>query len=237
MLHHDFKEKTNNNSYKKFIILVKCLQQRVFLRDIIPVVEGSIFINRRYLMIITITREFGSGGRTIAKKLAEKLGYAYYDYEIVQQIAQESGFAKEYIEENGEDASSTSTFGFIWNNYGYNLSDELYIAQRNVICELADKGNCVIVGRCSDYILRDRKDVLNVFIHADFEYRKNRVVSVYGQNEFAPDKRIKDKDKRRIAYYKYYTDRKWADAKNYQLCLDSGVLGIDKCVELIEKAM
>ena len=92
----------------------------------------------------------------------------------------------------------------------------------------------VIVGRCSDYILRDRKDVLNVFIHADFEYRKNRVVSVYGQNEFAPDKRIKDKDKRRIAYYKYYTDRKWADAKNYQLCLDSGVLGIDKCVELID---
>ena len=132
-------------------------------------------------MIITITREFGSGGRTIAKKLADKLGYAYYDYEIVQQIAQESGFAKEYIEENGEDASSTSTFGFIWNNYGYNLSDELYVAQRNVICELADKGNCVIVGRCSDYILRDRKDVLNVFIHADFEYRKNRVVSVYGQ--------------------------------------------------------
>ena len=134
-------------------------------------------------------------------------------------------------------AERTSTFGFIWNNYGYNLSDELYIAQRNVICELADKGNCVIVGRCSDYILRDRKDVLNVFIHADFEYRKNRVVSVYGQNEFAPDKRIKDKDKRRIAYYKYYTDRKWGDAKNYQLCLDSGVLGIDKCVELIEKAM
>ena len=78
---------------------------------------------------------------------------------------------------------------------------------------------------------------MNVFIHANFEYRKNRVVSVYGQNEFAPDKRIKDKDKRRIAYYKYYTDRKWADAKNYQLCLDSGVLGIDKCVELIEKAM
>ena len=78
---------------------------------------------------------------------------------------------------------------------------------------------------------------MNVFIHANFEYRKNRVVSVYGQNEFAPDKRIKDKDKRRIAYYKYYTDRKWEDAKNYQLCLDSGVLGIDKCVELIEKAM
>lgn len=111
------------------------------------------------------------------------------------------------------------------------------MSNSRVICELADKGNCVIVGRCSDYILRDRKDVLNVFIHADFEYRKNRVVSVYGQNEFAPDKRIKDKDKRRIAYYKYYTDRKWGDAKNYQLCLDSGVLGIDKCVELIEKAM
>ncbi len=132
-------------------------------------------------MIITITREFGSGGRTIAKKLVEKLGYAYYDYEIVQQIAQESGFAKEYIEENGKMHQAQVhlvLFGIIM-DITYRMNSILH--KRNVICELADKGNCVIVGRCSDYILRDRKDVLNVFIHADFEYRKNRVVSVYGQ--------------------------------------------------------
>ena len=132
------RKEANNNSYKNLIILVNALRQQVSSTGYKSSCRRLDFcIVGGTLMIITITREFGSGGRTIAK-LAEKLGYAYYDYEIVQQIAQESGF-KEYIEENGEDASSTSTFGFIWNNYGYNLSDELYIAQRNVICELANK--------------------------------------------------------------------------------------------------
>ena len=184
-------------------------------------------------MIITITREFGSGGRTIAKKLAEKLGYAYYDYEIVQQIAQESGFAKEYIEENGEDASSTSTFGFIWNNYGYNLSDELYVAQRNVICELADKGNCVIVGRCSDYILRDRKDVLNVFIHGDMPEKIQRIMDLHNVEEKEAVKMMADTDKRRMTNYNFYTDQKWGKASNYTLCLNSSQLGYDRCEMII----
>ena len=189
-------------------------------------------------MIITITREFGSGGRTIAKKLAEKLGYAYYDYEIVQQIAQESGFAKEYIEENGEDASSTSTFGFIWNNYGYNLSDELYIAQRNVICELADKGNCVIVGRCSNYILEQADiDSFDVFIKADIEKRAENVAD---RVELKGDELIKflqRRDHKRRVYYRFYTRRKWGDYHDYNMMLDSGMIGKDKCVDMIISAI
>lgn len=188
-------------------------------------------------MVITITREFGSGGRTIAKQLAEELGYAYYDYEIVQEIAKESGFETGFIEKNSEDATSTSMFGFAWNNYGSSLSDKVYVAQSNIISELADKGNCIFVGRCSDYILANHKDAFHVFIHADFEFRKNRVVSVYGENEYTPDKRVKEKDKKRIAYYRYYTDRKWGDAYNYHMCLDSGKLGVDACVKLIKEAV
>ena len=189
-------------------------------------------------MIITITREFGSGGRTIAKKLADKLGYAYYDYEIVQQIAQESGFAKEYIEENGEDASSTSTFGFIWNNYGYNLSDELYVAQRNVICELADKGNCVIVGRCSNYILEQADiDSFDVFIKADIEKRAENVAD---RVELKGDELIKflqRRDHKRRVYYRFYTRRKWGDYHDYNMMLDSGMIGKDKCVDMIISAI
>ena len=190
---------------------------------------------RRYLMIITITREFGSGGRTIAKKLADKLGYAYYDYEIVQQIAQESGFAKEYIEENGEDASSTSTFGFIWNNYGYNLSDELYVAQRNVICELADKGNCVIVGRCADYALEDNPYAVSVFIKASLDERVQRIKRIYELNDSKAADLIQKTDKRRASYYNYYSSKKWGEAKSYNLCIDSGLVGIDGSIDMILK--
>ena len=190
--------------------------------------------------IITISREFGSGGRFIGEEVAKKLGITYYDKNIISEIAEKSGLSPEYIQESAELSPKKGLFAYAFAGRditGKSVEDMVYEAQRKVILELAEKESCVIIGRNADFILRDWNDVLNVFIHADFEYRKNRVVSVYGQNEFAPDKRIKDKDKRRIAYYKYYTDRKWADAKNYQLCLDSGVLGIDKCVELIEKAM
>ena len=190
--------------------------------------------------IITISREFGSGGRFIGEEVAKKLGIAYYDKNIINEIAEKSGLSPEYVQESAELSPKKGLFAYAFAGRditGKSVEDMVYEAQRKVILELAEKESCVIIGRNADFILRDWNDVLNVFIHADFEYRKNRVVSVYGQNEFAPDKRIKEKDKRRIAYYKYYTDRKWADAKNYQLCLDSGVLGIDKCVELIEKAM
>ena len=156
----------------------------------------------------------------------------------MQQIAQESGFAKEYIEENGEDASSTSTFGFIWNNYGYNLSDELYIAQRNVICELADKGNCVIVGRCSNYILEQADiDSFDVFIKADIEKRAENVAD---RVELKGDELIKflqRRDHKRRVYYRFYTRRKWGDYHDYNMMLDSGMIGKDKCVDMIISAI
>ena len=184
-------------------------------------------------MIITITREFGSGGRTIAKKLAEKLGYAYYDYEIVQQIAQESGFAKEYIEENGEDASSTSTFGFIWNNYGYNLSDELYVAQRNVICELADKGNCVIVGRCSDYILRNFKNHISIYIYAPYYDRLRNCVDTLNMNPDEAKRIIDETDAAREAFNQHYAKCSAVEISMKDVLIDSSTLGLEGTAELL----
>ncbi|MCF0106280.1 MAG: cytidylate kinase-like family protein [Holdemanella sp.] len=183
--------------------------------------------------VIAITREFGSGGRTIGKKLAEELGYEFYDYDLVQKIAKESGFAESFIEEYGEDASSGGLFSFM-SNWGSNISDQLYIAQRKIIIELAEKGNCVIVGRCADYILRDRDDVLNVFVHANMEYKKKRIVELYGETAESPEKRIIDKDKRRKAYYRYFTDRAWGEAKYYHICLDTSLLGLEKSTEIIK---
>lgn len=180
--------------------------------------------------VITITREFGSGGRTIGRELADKLGYKFYDYELVKKAAEESGMAEEYVKDHGEDANGRSLLSFMWNNAGGSISDLLYIAQRKVINQLADEGNCVIVGRCADYILKDRDDVFNVFIYADEAFKEKRIVEKYGERPDSPKKRVEDKDKRRIAYYKYYTGRKWGDAKNYQLSINSGEVGVDKVV-------
>ena len=113
--------------------------------------------------------------------------------------------------------------------------DYLWTCQRTIILELAEQGPCVIVGRCADYILKDTADCLKVFVHADMEKRAERIVRIYGETEEAPVKRLKDKDKRRAAYYKFYTDCEWGDVRNYHLTLDSGALGIETCVELITK--
>ena len=188
--------------------------------------------------IITISREFGSGGRTIGRKLAEKLGIPCYDQEIIEKIAVESGLAKEYIAESSE---YTSYGGWLSGAFvprdmnGHSLQDDLWIIQNEIIKKLADEGPCVIVGRCADYILRGEADLLRVFIHADMEKRAERIVAVYGENANSPEKRLKDKDKRRAAYYNYYTDCKWGDKGNYDLILNSSTLGIDKCVDILSK--
>ena len=184
--------------------------------------------------IITISREFGSGGRTIGRKVAEKLGIPCYDAELIQKIAQESGFDADYIREAGEYTPGGFLSSALSNrSFGPTNEDYLWKIQYNVISDLAEKGSCVIVGRCAGYILKDKADCLAVFIHADMAFRANRIVSVYGQREESPEERLKDKDKRRAAYHRFYTNMKWGQAKNYHLCLDSGVLGIDKCVETI----
>ena len=185
--------------------------------------------------VITISREFGSGGRTIGKKVAEKLGIPCYDAELIQQIAEESGYNADYIKEEGEYASGgwLSTI-FTDRTMGLTNQDKLWTIQSRVIEELAGKGPCVIVGRCADYILRNKADCLNVFIHAT-EKRAERIVKEYGERAESPEQRLKDKDKRRAAYHRFYTDMKWGHAQNYHLCLDSGELGIDKCVDLISQ--
>ena len=184
--------------------------------------------------IITISREFGSGGRTIGKKAAEKLGIPCYDAQIIQQMAQETGFAPEYVKEAGEyTPGSFLSSAFSNRMFGPTNEDILWQLQNKIILDLADKGPCVIVGRCADYLLRDKADCLNVFIHADMSFRARRIVEVYGERDQSPEERLRDKDKRRAAYHRFYTDMKRGHAQNYHLTMNSGVLGIDKCVEII----
>lgn len=187
--------------------------------------------------VITISREFGSGGRTIGKEVAARLGIPCYDQEIITEVVKESGLAKEYIEDMGEHTKHrtwlANAFSGSYSYQGFSTQDYLWEVQRNVILDLANKESCVIVGRCADYILSECADCLKIFIHADMENRAERIVTLYGEREEAPIKRLTDKDKRRSAYYHYYTDLDWGDARNYHMTLDSGVLGIQRCVELL----
>ena len=193
--------------------------------------------------VISISREFGSGGRLIGKQLAARLGIPCYDSELIQKIAEESGLAESYILESGEYACSTSSFLFNWvmNAEGARsgslpISDQLYIIQHNIIKDLAEHERCVIVGRCADYILRDRTDCLHTFFHADNAFRADRIVRLYGERPEKPEKRLKEKDDKRRAYYRHYTGHQWGLAENYDICLDSGRLGIDQCVDILVNA-
>lgn len=190
--------------------------------------------------IITISREFGSGGRTIGREVANRLGIPFYDKELVDQIAVESGFAPKYVEENGEHAPSCSRFSYAFAQQGVpgvmngmSAADFLWSIQCNVIMQLAEQGPCVIVGRNADYILKDRKDVLDVFIHADMDFRADRIVRLYGESEKSPETRLMEKDERRQVNYQHYTGLTWGQATNYDLCLNSSVIGIENCVDLI----
>ena len=186
--------------------------------------------------IITISREFGSGGRTIGKQAAERLGIPCYDQELIEKIEEKSGLAKEFIAERGE---YTLRGGWLANAFadrslnGLSVQDYLWTIQRKTILELAEEGPCVIVGRCADFILDGKADLLKVFIHASIEMRSKRIVEKYGESSEAPEKRLRDKDIRRSAYYHFYTDVEWGIAKNYDIALDSGTLGLDRCVDII----
>lgn len=184
--------------------------------------------------IITISREFGSGGRTIGKKVAAKLGIPCYDSELIEKLAQESGFTKDYIKEAGEYTPGGFLASAFSNRaFGPTNEDILWEMQCRIITELAEKESCVIVGRCADCVLQDKADCLKVFIHADMAFRAKRIVEVYGEREESPEQRLRDKDKRRAAYHRFYTNMKWGYAQNYHITLDSGVLGIDRCVDII----
>ena len=197
--------------------------------------------------IVTISRQYGSGGRYIGENLAKAMGVPCYDEKLIDMVAKESGFAQSFVAEKGERmtgsllfniASSLSFANNVFStNNGVTLQDEIYFTQNRIIKELADKGPCVIVGRCADYILREREDCLNVFIHADEESKIERAEKYFNITREEAPAVLKKKDKARANHYKYYTDQEWGIASNYDLCLNSGLIGIEGCVKTIQQVL
>ena len=197
--------------------------------------------------IVTISRQYGSGGRYIGENLAKAMGVPCYDEKLIDMVAKESGFAQSFVAEKGERmtgsllfniASSLSFANNVFsNNNGVTLQDEIYFTQNRIIKELADKGPCVIVGRCADYILREREDCLNVFIFADNESKIERAEKYFNSTREEAPAVLKKKDKARANHYKYYTDQEWGMASNYDLCLNSGLIGIEGCVKAIQQVL
>ena len=188
-------------------------------------------------LVITIGRENGSGGRQLGSELAAALGVKCYDSELINETAKASGFAKSFVETHEEHRPGSFLYSLVTG--GGVVADEqpfpvqIFQAQSEVIRTIAARESCVIVGRCADYILRDRKDCLHVFICSDMASRARRIVERYGQTQKAPEKRLAEKDQKRKVYYKNYTGRVWGQAQNYDICLNSGALGVDTCTDMI----
>ena len=196
--------------------------------------------------IVTIARQYGSGGREIGEKLAKKLGVPFYDKDLLAMAAKESGYSEQIFEKADERVTNSLLYSLLAGSHTLSyppppetnlpMSDKLFLIQSGIIKRVAQDGPCVIVGRCADYILRDFDDVLNVFVHADKMSRLERIVQKYGQSPEKSAETIAKMDKRRASYYNFYTSRRWGDAGNYHLTLDSSALGIDNTVDLIFSA-
>ena len=193
--------------------------------------------------IITIGRQFGSGGRSIGEKLAQKLGISFYDKELISMAAKESGMNPEIFDSVDEKAANSLLYSLSMGMYNFGsgfsmmgdlpVNDQLYLLQHKIIKEIADKENCVIVGRCADYILRDRDDCVNIFIYADMEFRKQEAVKRHGIDKARAEHIVTKTDKNRANYYSFYSGQKWGMAENYDLCINSSKLDEDKIVDLI----
>lgn len=183
-------------------------------------------------IVITISREYGSGGRYIGRLVADKLGIKFYDKEFIGKLAEQTGLSEEYIESNEQRRDALDTI-----NSGYysNLSnaDELFIKEAELVKEIADKDSCVIIGRCADFTLSNRKDVLKVFVYSDMENKIKRVTEIYGVNKSSAEKQIKKINKLRANHYKHYTEKDWNDSENYDICINSDYLGVEKSADLI----
>ncbi len=183
-------------------------------------------------IIITISREYGSGGRYIGKLVAEKLGIKLYDNEFVLKMAEDTGLSAKYIEDNEQKRNVLDNF----NNgyyYGLNNSDELFIKESELIKEIANKESCVIIGRCADFILKDRDNVLKIFVSSSMDDKIKRATSFYGLNKSKAEKEISRINKLRANHYKYYTEKEWNNPSNYDICINSDAIGIEEAVELI----
>ena len=187
-------------------------------------------------LVITIGREFGSGGRFIGEEVAKKLGIAYYDKNMINEIAEKSGLSPEYIQENAELSPKKGLFAYAFAGRditGKSVEDMVYEVQRKVILEIAEKESCVIIGRNADFILNDRDDVLNVFIHGDKAEKVKRICKLYNVTEADALKMMVDIDKRRMTNYRFYTEQKWGMAGNYTLSMNSSRLGYEMCEKII----
>ena len=193
--------------------------------------------------IVTIGREFGSGGREIGSKLAEAMGVPFYDKDLISRAAKESGFCEEIIQNHDERPTSSFLYNLVMDTYsfGYNssalvdmpISHKVFLAQYDAIKKIADEGSCVIVGRCADYALGEYENCLNVFIHADLDSRIKRIAERYNLSEAKAKDMIVKKDKQRQSYYNYYSSKKWGHSDTYDLSVNSASLGIDGTVKLI----
>ena len=195
--------------------------------------------------VITIGRQFGSGGREIGEKLAKAYDIPYYDRELLARAAKESGFCEEILQNHDERPTNSFLYNLVIDTYsfGYNsssfvdmpISQKVFLAQFDTIKKIADEGPAVIVGRCADYALDGRDNVINLFIYADEDFKVSRIKNLYTLDEFKARDMINKKDKQRQSYYNYYTNRKWGKATSYDLCINSAVLGIDGTVRLIKQ--
>ena len=175
--------------------------------------------------VITISREYGSGGRAIGERLAKELGVPFYDKELIFMAAKESGLSEEYIKKTEQMKSAQQL----------PMNDQIFLVQSKIIRQVAQEGPCVIVGRCADYVLRERKDLLSVFIHAPVAFRADRAQKVYEKEAGNMEDFVRKKDKKRAAFYNYFSQNKWGDARHYHLAISS-VYGVDFAVEVLKHA-
>ena len=194
--------------------------------------------------IITISREFGSGGREIGKKLAEQLGIDFYDKELLEIASKESGITQELFVKHDETYTNSFLYSLVMGSYPITpdgrinpelpLNQKIFLAQFDTIRSLAEKGPCVIVGRCADYVLRNRENVVNFFITANMAHKRRRILERYDIEKSKVEDFIRKTDKRRANYYNYYTDMKWGEARNYDLCINSSKTGTDGAVSILK---
>ena len=194
--------------------------------------------------IITISREFGSGGREIGKKLAEQFGIDFYDKELLEIASKESGITQELFVKHDETYTNSFLYSLVMGSYPITpdgrinpelpLNQKIFLAQFDTIRSLAEKGPCVIVGRCADYVLRNRENVVNFFITANMAHKRRRILERYDIEKSKVEDFIRKTDKRRANYYNYYTDMKWGEARNYDLCINSSKTGIDGAVDILK---
>ncbi len=194
-------------------------------------------------MIVTIGRQFGSGGRSIGEKVAKKLGVPFYDKELISLAAKESGIDPDIFKNVDEKAANSLLYSLSMGLYSFGsgfqamgdlpVNDKLYLLQHKIIKDIAKKGACVIVGRCADYVLREQPNVVNIFIYADMEYRKQESVKRHGIDAARAEHIINKTDKSRANYYSFYSGQKWGMAENYDLCINSAKIDEDSIVDLI----